>query len=100
MHEESLTTENSVQQASQIGAEERCGRGVPQRVQGEGSSAQDSTSMGLRNTRTTARQREVSEGGRSNARKPELLLKTHLTGCAPERAAFENQYTRCASSQW
>jgi hypothetical protein len=55
--------------------------------------------MGLRNTRTTARQREVSEGGRSNARKPELLLKTHLTGCAPERAAFENQYTRCVSSQ-
>ena len=58
-------------------------------MQEEGSSAQESTSTGLRNTRTTARQREVSEGGRSNARKPELLRKTHLAGCAPERAAFE-----------
>jgi len=35
--------------------------------------------MGLRSTRATARQLEVSDGGTSNVSEPESLRKTHLT---------------------
>ena len=62
-----------------MGTEERCGKGEPQRAQQEGKRAQLSASMGLRSTRTTARQREVSDGGASLVSKPESMLKTHLT---------------------
>ena len=41
--------------------------------------AQLNESMGLRSTRTTARQREVPEAGTSNVSEPEALRKTHLT---------------------
>jgi hypothetical protein len=78
-HEGPLWTGNSVQQASQIGTEESCGRGEPQRVQNAGRRAQPKASMGLRSTRATARQREVSDGGTSNVSEPESLRKTHLT---------------------
>jgi len=62
-----------------MGTEERCGSGEPQRAQEEGKRAQLKASMGLRNTRTTARQREVSEIGTSLVSELESLLKTHLT---------------------
>jgi len=62
-----------------MGAEDRCGRGAPQRTQEEGSKTQAKASTGLRRTRATARQREVSEGGTSLVSEPESLLKTHLT---------------------
>src|ERR1039458_2872605 len=75
-HEGPLWTGNSVQQASQIGTEESCGRGEPQRVQNAGRRAQPKASMGLRSTRATARQREVSDGGTSNVSEPESLRKT------------------------
>lgn len=81
-------TENSVQQELQIGAEERCGREEPQRAQRAGRIAEANASIGLRSTRTTARQREVSDGDRLRSREPELLRKTHLTGCAALRAAL------------
>jgi len=68
-----------IQQDSQIGTEEICGSGEPQRVQQAGNSAQPTASTGLRRTRATARQREVSEGGTSNVSEPESLRKTHLT---------------------
>jgi hypothetical protein len=71
-------TENSVQQTGQIGAEESCGRGEPQRAQGDVRRAQLKLSMGLRSTRTTARHRVVSDGGTSVVRKPVSLWKTHL----------------------
>jgi hypothetical protein len=77
-HAGPLRAGNSVQQASQIGTEERCGRGEPQRVQKPGRRAQPRASMGLRSTRATARQREVSDGGTSNVSEPESLRKTHL----------------------
>ena len=48
-------------------------------VQKAGSRAQPRASMGLRSTRATARQREVSDGGTSNVSEPESLRKTHLT---------------------
>jgi len=69
----------SDQQASQIGAEESCGSGEPQRVQEAGRNAQLTASTGLRSTRATARQAEVSDGGTSNVSEPESLRKTHLT---------------------
>lgn len=69
----------SIQQASQIGTEERCGRGESQRAQEAGKRAQPSASMGLRSTRATARQREVSDGGTSNVSDFKSLRKTHLT---------------------
>jgi hypothetical protein len=78
-HRGPLRAGNSVQQTSQIGTEERCGRGEPHRVQQAGNSAQPKASTGLRSTRATARQREVSEGGTSNTSEPESLRKTHLT---------------------
>lgn len=70
---------NSAQQAEQIGTEESCGSGDPHRVQGAGKRAQLSASMGLRRTRATARQREVSDGVTSNVSEPGFLRKTHLT---------------------
>jgi hypothetical protein len=70
---------NSPQQTAQIGAGESCGKGQPQRLQGAGRRAQLIASMGLRSTRATARQREVSDGGTSNVSEPESLRKTHLT---------------------
>ena len=78
-HKGPLWTGNSVQQASQIGTEESCGRGEPQRGQKAGRRAQPKASMGLRSTRATARQREVSDGGTSSVSEPESLRKTHLT---------------------
>jgi hypothetical protein len=91
-------TGNSVQQAAQIGMEESCGRGEPQRLQDAGRRAQLIASMGLRRTRATARQREVSDGGTSIVSEPESLRKTHLTWVA--RLDFRlsappcRQYTR------
>jgi len=80
-----------------MGTEERCGRGEPQRTQVVGKRAQPKASMGLRSTRATERQREVSDGGTPNVSKPESLRKTCLpcvgaTGCAPPW----RQYTRTA----
>ena len=77
-HTGSVWTGNSIQQASQIGTEERRGTGEPQRVQEAGRRAQLKLSKGLRSTRTTARQREVSDGGTSVLRMPKSLWKTHL----------------------
>jgi hypothetical protein len=58
--------------------------------------AQLNESMGLRSTRTTARQREVPEAGTSNVSDPESLRKTHLTcgqpGTTP--AALQSVYSR------
>ena len=68
-----------------MGTEESCGRGEPQRTQGAGKRAQLTASMGLRSTRATARQREVSEGGTSNVSEPESLRKTHLTSRPAQR---------------
>ena len=72
----------SVQQTSQIGTEEKRGRGEPQREQEAGRRAQPTASRGLRSTRATARHREVSDGGTSNVSEPESLRKTHLTWAA------------------
>ena len=79
-HTGPLARGNSVQQRSQMGTDERCGRGEPQRAQEAGKRAQLTASTGLRRTRATARQREVSEVGTSNVSEPESLRKTHLTG--------------------
>jgi hypothetical protein len=49
--------------------------------------AQPNASMGLRSTRATARQREVSEGGTSNVSEPESLRKTHLASGRQGRSA-------------
>jgi len=78
-HAGPVRTGNSVQQAAQIGTEEKCGRGEPHREQKPGRRAQPTASMGLRRTRATARQREVSDGGTSSVSEPESLRKTHLT---------------------
>ena len=78
-HRGPLRAGKSIQQALQIGAEESCGRGEPQRAQEAGKRAQPKASMGLRSTRATARQREVSDGGTSNVSEQESLLKTHLS---------------------
>jgi hypothetical protein len=72
-------TGNSVQQRSQIGAEESCGRGEPQRVHRSGRRAQLRASRGLRSTRATARQRETSDGGTASVSELESWRKTHLT---------------------
>ena len=51
--------------------------------------AQLKASTGLRSTRETARQREVSEVGTSNVSEPESLRKTHLTSRPhPERSCL------------
>jgi hypothetical protein len=78
-HTGPLWTGNSIQQASQIGTLESCGSGEPQREQEAGRRAQLKASMGLRSTRATARQREVSDGGTSSVSEPEFLRKTHLS---------------------
>ncbi|MGB7987203.1 MAG: hypothetical protein WCF54_18720 [Terracidiphilus sp.] len=44
-------------------------------------------SAGLRSTRATARQREVSEGGTSNVSEPESLRKTHLASGGKRNAS-------------
>jgi hypothetical protein len=61
-----------------MGTEENCGKGEPQRAHEAGKMAQPRASTGLRSTRATARQREVSNGGTSNVSEPESLRKTHL----------------------
>ena len=78
-HTGPLWTGNSAQQTSQIGTVESRGRGEPQRVQEAGRRAQLKASMGLRSTRATARQREISDGGTSNVSEPVSQRKTHLT---------------------
>jgi hypothetical protein len=60
----------SAQQASQIGTEEKRGRGEPQRAQEAGSTVQVIASRGLRRTRTTARQRDVSDSEPSIVSEP------------------------------
>ena len=58
--------------------------------------AQLKESMGLRSTRTTARQREVPEAGTSHVSVPESLRKTHLTVAGQaQRPTPCRQYTRC-----
>ena len=60
--------------------------------------------MGLRSTRATARQREVSDGGTSNVSEPESLRKTHLTSADFEPSKntaalhFNYTYTRSRAS--
>jgi hypothetical protein len=71
-------TGNSDQQTGQIGTEESAGRGEPQRSQEEGRRAQLKLSIGLRSTRTTARQRVVCARGTSVTRMAVSLEKTHL----------------------
>src|ERR1700744_111775 len=70
------------QQRSQIGTEERRAREAPQRVHEAGRrvqpNASTTASTGLRSTRTTARQRVISDGGSSTASEAESLRKTHL----------------------
>jgi len=78
-HTGSVWTGTSAQQASQIGADERSGRGEPQRAQTEGSKTQPTASMGLRSTRATARQAEVPDGGTLSISALGSLLKTHLS---------------------
>jgi len=56
---------NSVQQTSQMGTKESRGRGEPHSEQEAGKKVQLKLSKGLRSTRTTARQRVVSDGGTS-----------------------------------
>jgi hypothetical protein len=96
--EGSRRTGNSVQQSSQIGAEESCGRGEPQREHRSGRRAQLRASRGLRSTRATARQREISDGGTSRLSEPESRLKTHLTwgGLRRTRAALRKVYPELA----
>lgn len=87
-HARPLWAGNSAQQTSQIGTEERRGRGEPQRTHEEGRRAQLNTSTGLRSTRTTARHRVVSGGGTSNVSEPESLRKTHLIRGRPRSASL------------
>ena len=55
--------------------------------------AQLKASTGLRSTRETARQREVSEVGTSNVSEPESLRKTHLTREGARITDSQLQYT-------
>lgn len=97
-HTGSPGTENSAQQASQIGAREICGKGEPHRAQGEGTRAQVSASRGLRSTRTTARQRDKPDGGTAFESEPESLWKTHLTTASAAACALPHaQYTRAGA---
>jgi hypothetical protein len=97
-HKVQSRTGKSAQQSSQIGAGERRGKGQPQRAQSSGRRAQLKMSAGLRRTRTTARQREVSGGGTSFANKQEFWWKTHLTSCGGARyASPRGQYTPAAT---
>ena len=76
--EDAVLAGNSLQQTSQIGAEESCGRGEPQSEQEAGSNTQLKLSKGLRSTRTTARQRVVADSWEWFVRMLESLWKTHL----------------------
>jgi hypothetical protein len=69
-----------------MGTDDSCGSGEPQRVQGAGRRTELIASRGLRSTRATARQRDVSESEPSIVSEPWFLLKTHLTWAS---AAFE-----------
>lgn len=62
-----------------MGTRFRRNRGLPQWAQGEGNSAQERLSTGLRSTRTTARHAEVSDGGRPTAKGSVRVEKAHLT---------------------
>ena len=96
--------ENSDQQASQIGAEDSCGRGEPHRAQGAGRRAQLRTSRGLRSTRATARHRVISDGGTSIVSEPWSLRKTHLSlrqlkgGMLPHPYLYSISF--CIARQW
>src|SRR5271165_454048 len=73
----------SIQHTSQIGTEESCGRGEPQREHEAGNRTDPTASRGLRSTRATARHADVcdadvSAGGSSIVSEPESLRKTHL----------------------
>ena len=83
----------SVQHVSQIGTEEKRGGGDPQNVQSQGRRVQLPASMGLRSTRAMARQREISDGGRSIVSESKSLLKTHLAREAVANTATRSQYT-------
>jgi hypothetical protein len=90
-------TGNSDQQTGQIGTEESSGKGEPQRAQEEGSRAQLKLSIGLRSTRTTARQRVVCANGTSAVRIAVSLEKTHLaSGQKPNRCSPMRQVYRMA----
>src|SRR5579862_2924740 len=78
LHRSPLRTGSSAQQASQIGTEESRARGEAQRTQEAGKRMQLAASMGLRRTRTTARQRDISDGGTSCVSVEWSLWKTHL----------------------
>jgi len=90
-------TGNSDQQTGQIGTEESSGKGEPQRAQEEGRRAQLKLSIGLRSTRTTARQRVVCANGTSAVRIAVSLEKTHLaSGQKPNRCSPMRQVYRMA----
>jgi len=90
-------TGNSDQQTGQIGTEESSGKGEPQRAQEEGRRAQLKLSIGLRSTRTTARQRVVCANGTSAVRMAVSLEKTHLaSGQKPNRCSPMRQVYRMA----
>lgn len=91
-----LWTENSDQQTGQIGTEESSGKGEPQRAQEEGRRAQLKLSIGLRSTRTTARQRVVCANGTSVVRMAVSLEKTHLaSGRKTEPDKNQTDLARC-----
>ena len=89
---------SSLQQTAQIGIDRSCGGGVPQRVREAGETVQLIAPMGLRSTRTIARQREVGDGGTSSVSEPESLRKTHLTPRRRLQPSWDTlpwrQYTR------
>jgi len=90
-------TGNSDQQTGQIGTEESSGKGEPQRAQEVGRRAQLKLSIGLRSTRTTARQRVVCANGTSAVRIAVSLEKTHLaSGQKPNRCSPMRQVYRMA----
>jgi hypothetical protein len=90
-------TGNSDQQTGQIGTEESSGKGEPQRAQEVGRRAQLKLSIGLRSTRTTARQRVVCANGTSAVRMAVSLEKTHLaSGQKPNRCSPMRQVYRMA----
>jgi hypothetical protein len=89
-----LWAENSDQQTGQIGTEESCGKDWPQRSHEAGSRAQLKLSIGLRSTRTTARQRVVCARGTSAMRMAVSLEKTHLaSGQKPNRCSPMGKYS-------
>jgi hypothetical protein len=99
MQAERRRTGTSIQQAEQIGEDERRGKEEPQSVQEAGRSAQLAESTGLRRTRAIARQAEVPGGGTSIVSEPESLRKTHLTWEGVGYSALNYIYTR-SNGQW